>query len=67
MASDRSRAGQHRARLKAWLVAGLANVERARARSVVVDTAVGMVRRERLVAIEMLAALAFRLFALLIP
>jgi uncharacterized BrkB/YihY/UPF0761 family membrane protein len=43
-------------------------LERARARSTAVDTAVTMLRRERLVASGILAAaLAFRLFALLVP
>ena len=50
------------------MVAGQASVERARSRSPIVDAAVGLVRRERPVAIGILAAsLAFRLFALLVP
>jgi uncharacterized BrkB/YihY/UPF0761 family membrane protein len=61
-------AGDRRQRLEALLASGLASVERARARSLVVDTVVGVVRRERPVAVGILAAsLAFRLFALLIP
>jgi membrane protein len=61
-------AGDRRRRLEALLASGLASVERARARSLVVDTVVGVVRRERPVAVGILAAsLAFRLFALLIP
>jgi len=50
------------------VVAGLVGVERARSRSPVVDTLFGVVRRERPVAVGILAAsLAFRLFALLVP
>ena len=50
------------------MVDGLAWLERARARSAAVDAAVGVVQRERLVATGILAAaLAFRLFALLVP
>jgi hypothetical protein len=61
-------AGDRRQRLEALLASGLASVERARARSLVVDTMVGVARRERPVAVGILAAsLAFRLFALLIP
>jgi uncharacterized BrkB/YihY/UPF0761 family membrane protein len=61
-------AGDRRQRLEDLLASGLASVERARARSLVVDTMVGVVRRERPVAVGILAAsLAFRLFALLIP
>jgi uncharacterized BrkB/YihY/UPF0761 family membrane protein len=57
-----------RARLQALVVDGLAWLERARARSAAVDAAVGVVQRERLVATGILAAaLAFRLFALLVP
>jgi uncharacterized BrkB/YihY/UPF0761 family membrane protein len=57
-----------RARLQARVVDGLAWLERARARSRAVDAAVGVLRRERLVATGILAAaLAFRLFALLVP
>jgi uncharacterized BrkB/YihY/UPF0761 family membrane protein len=61
-------AGARRARLQARAVDGLAWLERARARSAAVDAAVGVVQRERLVATGILAAaLAFRLFALLVP
>jgi uncharacterized BrkB/YihY/UPF0761 family membrane protein len=61
-------AGTPRQRLETLLASGLASVERARGRSLVVDTVVGVVRRERPVAVGILAAsLAFRLFALLIP
>jgi uncharacterized BrkB/YihY/UPF0761 family membrane protein len=61
-------AGERRQRLEALLAGGQASLERARARSLVVDTVVGVVRRERPVAVGILAAsLAFRLFALLIP
>jgi uncharacterized BrkB/YihY/UPF0761 family membrane protein len=68
MAGERPRTRPRWARLEALLVAGLAAVERARSRSVVVDAAVGVVRRERPVAVEILAAsLAFRLFALVVP
>ena len=50
------------------MVDGMAWLERARARSAAVDAAVGVVQRERLVATGILAAaLAFRLFALLVP
>jgi uncharacterized BrkB/YihY/UPF0761 family membrane protein len=50
------------------LASGQASVERARSRSLVVDTVVGVLRRERPVAVGILAAsLAFRLFALVIP
>jgi uncharacterized BrkB/YihY/UPF0761 family membrane protein len=61
-------AGERRQRVEALLASGQASVERARARSLVVDTVVGVVRRERPVAVGILAAsLAFRLFALMIP
>jgi uncharacterized BrkB/YihY/UPF0761 family membrane protein len=57
-----------RARVEGRVVDGLAWLERARARSPAVDAAVGVLRRERPVATGILAAaLAFRLFALLIP
>jgi len=61
-----------RERLEARVADGQARLEQARARSpavdTAVDTAVGVVRRERPVATGILAAaLAFRLFALLIP
>jgi hypothetical protein len=61
-------AGNRRQRLDDLLASGLAGIERARARSLVVDTVVGVVRRERPVAVGILAgSLAVRLFALLIP
>ena len=61
-------AGNRRQRLDDLLASGQASIERARARSLVVDTVVGVVRRERPVAVGILAgSLAFRLFALLIP
>jgi uncharacterized BrkB/YihY/UPF0761 family membrane protein len=57
-----------RQRLEALLASGRAGIERARSRSHLVDTVVGVVRRERPVAVGILAAsLAFRLFALAIP
>jgi uncharacterized BrkB/YihY/UPF0761 family membrane protein len=57
-----------RALLEARVADGQARLEQARARSPVVDAAVGVLRRERPVASGILAAaLAFRLFALLIP
>jgi uncharacterized BrkB/YihY/UPF0761 family membrane protein len=50
------------------MVDGLAVLEQARVRVPAVDAAVGVLRRERAVATAILAAaLAFRLFALLIP
>ena len=50
------------------LADGQARLEQARTRSMVVDTMVGVVRRERPVAVGILAAsLAFRLFAMMIP
>jgi uncharacterized BrkB/YihY/UPF0761 family membrane protein len=59
---------ERREQLEAMLVTGQARLERARSRSMVVDTMVGVVRRERPVAVGILAAsLAFRLFALLVP
>lgn len=59
---------ERRQQLEALLASGQARLERARSRSMVVDTMVGVVRRERPVAVGILAAsLAFRLFALLIP
>jgi hypothetical protein len=64
----RDRTRVRRAQLEVRLADGQARLERARARSAAVDTAVGMLRRERPVAVGILAAaLAFRLFALLIP
>jgi uncharacterized BrkB/YihY/UPF0761 family membrane protein len=68
MATKRSRMRERREQLEAMLVTGQARLERARSRSMVVDTMFGVVRRERPVAVGILAAsLAFRLFALLIP
>jgi hypothetical protein len=59
---------ERRQQLETLLVSGQAQLERARSRSMVVDTMVGVVRRERPVAVGILAAsLAFRLFALLVP
>ena len=59
---------RRREQLEAMLAGGQARLERARSRSLVVDTMVGVVRRERPVAAAILAAsLAFRLFALLVP
>lgn len=68
MADDRSRIRRRREQLETMLASGQARVERARSRSMVVDTMVGVVQRERPVAVGILAAsLAFRLFALMIP
>jgi uncharacterized BrkB/YihY/UPF0761 family membrane protein len=68
MAGRRSRIRRRREQLEAMLAGGEARLERARSRSMVVDTVVGVVRRERPVAVGILAAsLAFRLFALMIP
>jgi uncharacterized BrkB/YihY/UPF0761 family membrane protein len=70
---DRLRRGRdwvraRRERLQARVAEGQARLEQARARSPAVDTAFGVLRRERPVATGILAAaLAFRLFALLIP
>ena len=59
---------QRREQLEDLLAGGEARLERARSRSLVVDIMVGVVRRNRPVAVGILAAsLAFRLFALLIP
>jgi uncharacterized BrkB/YihY/UPF0761 family membrane protein len=59
---------RRREQLEAMLAGGQARLERARSRSLVVDTMVGVVRRERPVAVAVLAAaLAFRLFALVVP
>src|SRR5215217_7725279 len=59
---------RRREQLEAMLAGGQARLERARSRSLVVDTTVGVIRRERPVAVGILAAsLAFRLFALIIP
>src|SRR4029450_10432296 len=68
MAGQRSRIRRRREQLETMLAGGQARLDRARSRSMVVDTMVGVVRRERPVAIGILAAsLAFRLFALMIP
>jgi uncharacterized BrkB/YihY/UPF0761 family membrane protein len=59
---------RRREQLEAMLAGGQARLERARSRSLVVDTMVGVVQRERPVAVGILAAsLAFRLFALAVP
>jgi uncharacterized BrkB/YihY/UPF0761 family membrane protein len=59
---------RRREQLETMLAGGQARLERARSRSMVVDTMVGVARRERPVAVGILAgSLAFRLFALLIP
>jgi uncharacterized BrkB/YihY/UPF0761 family membrane protein len=68
MSTKRSRMRERRDQLEAMLAGGQARLERARSRSMVVDTMVGVVQRERPVAVGILAAsLAFRLFALLVP
>jgi uncharacterized BrkB/YihY/UPF0761 family membrane protein len=68
MTGRRHRMRERRERLEAMLATGQARLERARSRSLVVDTMVGVVRRERPVAVGILAgSLAFRLFALMIP
>jgi uncharacterized BrkB/YihY/UPF0761 family membrane protein len=67
MPSQQSRR-RRREQLEAMLAGGQARLERARSRSLAVDTMVGIIRRERPVAVGILAgSLAFRLFALLIP
>ncbi|MFL6218851.1 MAG: hypothetical protein ACJ742_09935 [Actinomycetes bacterium] len=59
---------RRREQLEAMLAGGQARLERARSRSLVVDTMAGVVQRERPVAVGILAAsLAFRLFALAVP
>jgi uncharacterized BrkB/YihY/UPF0761 family membrane protein len=61
-------APSRRERLEALLASGQASVERARSRSLVVDTVVSVAQRERPVGVGILAgSLAFRLFALLVP
>jgi uncharacterized BrkB/YihY/UPF0761 family membrane protein len=61
-------APSRRERLEALLASGQASVERARSRSLVVDTMVSVVQRERPVGVGILAgSLAFRLFALMVP
>ena len=68
MTGQRQRMRERREQLEALLASGQARLERARSRSLVVDTAVGVVQRERPVAVGILAgSLAFRLFALMIP
>ena len=68
MTGERSRIRRRREQLEAMLAGGQARLERARSRSMVVDTMVGVVQRERPVAVGILAAsLAFRLFALMVP
>jgi hypothetical protein len=63
-----SRIRRRREQLEVMLAGGQARLERARSRSMVVDTMVGVVRRERPVAVGILAAsLAFRLFAMMVP
>lgn len=59
---------RRREQLEALLESGQAGLERARSRSPAVDIVLGVVRRERPVAVGILAgSLAFRLFALLVP
>jgi uncharacterized BrkB/YihY/UPF0761 family membrane protein len=59
---------RRREQLEALVESGQAGLERARSRSPAVDILLGMVRRERPVAVGILAgSLAFRLFALLVP
>jgi hypothetical protein len=66
--ADRRPRARRREQLEAMLAGGQARLERARSRSMVVDTMVGVLRRERPVAVGILAgSLAFRLFALMIP
>jgi uncharacterized BrkB/YihY/UPF0761 family membrane protein len=61
-------ARERREQLEARVAGGQARLERTRARSPAVDAALSVLRRERPVATGILAAaLAFRLFALLIP
>jgi uncharacterized BrkB/YihY/UPF0761 family membrane protein len=68
MAGTGPPAPSRRERLEALLASGQASVERARSRSLMVDTVVSVVRRERPVAVGILAgSLAFRLFALVVP
>jgi uncharacterized BrkB/YihY/UPF0761 family membrane protein len=64
----RDRVRARREQIEALVADGQARLEQARVRSAAVDAAVGVVRRERPVASGILAAaLAFRLFAMLIP
>jgi uncharacterized BrkB/YihY/UPF0761 family membrane protein len=68
MAGTPPPAPSRRERLEALLASGQASLERARARSLVVDTAVSVLQRERPVGVGILAgSLAFRLFALMVP
>jgi uncharacterized BrkB/YihY/UPF0761 family membrane protein len=68
MAGTPPPARSRRERLEALLASGQASVERARSRSLVVDTVVSVVQRERPVGVGILAgSLAFRLFALVVP
>jgi uncharacterized BrkB/YihY/UPF0761 family membrane protein len=65
MTGQRQRMRERREQLEAMLATASG---RARSRSMVVDTAVGVIQRERPVAVGILAgSLAFRLFALMIP
>ena len=66
--TDKRALRSRREQLAALVVAGEARLERARTRSRAVDAAVDTLRRERPVASGILAAaLAFRVFALLVP
>ena len=68
MAGTPPPARSRRERLETLLASGQASVERARSRSLVVDTVVSVVQRERPVGVGILAgSLAFRLFALVVP
>jgi uncharacterized BrkB/YihY/UPF0761 family membrane protein len=68
MAGTPPPARSRREQLEALLASGQASVERARSRSLVVDTVVSVVQRERPVGVGILAgSLAFRLFALVVP
>jgi uncharacterized BrkB/YihY/UPF0761 family membrane protein len=68
MPRERSPRRQRREQLEALLTGGQARLERARSRSLAVDTLFGVIQRERPVAVGILAgSLAFRLFALAIP
>jgi uncharacterized BrkB/YihY/UPF0761 family membrane protein len=68
MTDQRQRMRERREQLEAMLATGQARLERARSRSPAVDAAVGVVQRERPIAVGILAgSLAFRLFALMIP
>ncbi|HSK36945.1 MAG TPA: hypothetical protein VLA80_09420, partial [Actinomycetota bacterium] len=60
--ADRRPRARRREQLEAMLAGGQARLERARSPSMVVDTMVGVVQRERPVAVGILAgSLAFRL------